>query len=622
VDRIRVQLGFYREINRINDMSLSLKNRKQAGTDKTLVEAFESQVNRSPDAIALRYETQVLTYRELNERVNQLAHFLVSSGTLQEDPVAICMHRSLEMVIALYAVLKAGGAYLPLEPDFPDQRLEYMTRNAGAKIVLTHRLFREKFDTNPLQVICIDAQNQALAEQSKENLNLVIEPDQLAYIIYTSGSTGNPKGVMNEHRGIMNRLIWMQKELQLTCQDRVLQKTPYSFDVSVWEFFWPLQVGAQLILAKPLGHKDNAYLSQLIQADQITTLHFVPSMLKFFLEEKSARQCKSIQRVVCSGEALRTDHKSRFYEVLNARLYNMYGPTEAAVDVTSYYCDPLVQEDFIPIGRPIDHVDIYLLNNALEQLPDGEVGEIHIGGIQVARGYINQPELTAEKFIPDPFADHASDRLYKTGDLGRRLPDGNIEYLGRTDFQVKIRGIRVELSEIETQINQQDGIQDCVVAMWEDPSGGEHLVAYYCEYPSRPVHVGPLKEELKTRLPDFMIPQHFMRLDEMPLLPNGKVSRKALPAPAFKRDTSTEYIEPTTTDEACVTEIWKRVLELDEVGTDDSFFDIGGNSFLLMSILSELNQQYTQEISLMDLFTYTTVSNIVRFLNETNNQRR
>jgi amino acid adenylation domain-containing protein len=609
-------------MSRIINMSLSIKNRKQAKTDTTLVEAFESQVRRSPDAVALCYETQVLTYQELNERVNQLAHFLISLRVLKEEPVAICMNRSLEMVIALYAVLKAGGAYLPLEPDFPDQRLDYMTRNAGAKIVLTHSRFHEKFDQKNLQVIFIDQQNKALDALSKDNLHLEIQPEQLAYIIYTSGSTGNPKGVMNEHRGIMNRLIWMQKELQLTCQDRVLQKTPYSFDVSVWEFFWPLQVGAQLVLAKPLGHKDNAYLSRLIQTHQITTLHFVPSMLKFFLEEKSARQCQSIKRVICSGEALRTDHKTRFYEVLNTRLYNMYGPTEAAVDVTSYYCDPLVQEDSIPIGRPIDHVDIHILNDALEQVPDGEVGEIHIGGIQVARGYINQPELTAEKFIPDPFSVNASDRLYKTGDLGRRLPDGNIEYLGRTDFQVKIRGIRVELSEIETQINRMDGIQDCVVAMWEDPTGGEHLVAYYCEHPSQPVKVGQLKEKLKARLPDFMIPQHFMLLDEMPLLPNGKVSRKALPAPAFKRDTSTEYIEPSTTDEACVTEIWKRVLELDEVGTDDSFFDIGGNSFLLMSVLSELNQKYTQEISLMDLFTYTTVSSMVRFLNETNNHRR
>jgi amino acid adenylation domain-containing protein len=603
-------------------MSLNIKNKNQVALSKTLIEAFESQVRRSPDTVALSYETQTLTYQELNERINQLAHLLIPQMTLKEEPVAICMNRSLEMVIAIYAVIKAGGAYLPLEPDFPDQRLAYMISNADSRIVLTQSHFSEKFDGKTIKIICIDQETAALKSQSKDNLNLLIQPEHLAYIIYTSGSTGNPKGVMNEQRGIMNRLTWMQKELQLTSQDSVLQKTPYSFDVSVWEFFWPLQVGARLVLAKPLGHKDNAYLSQLIQTDQITTLHFVPSMLKFFLEEKSASQCQSIKRVICSGEALRTDHKNRFYEVMNARLYNMYGPTEAAVDVTSYYCDPLVHEDSIPIGSPIDQVDIHILNAEMEKVPDGQTGEIHIGGIQVARGYINQPELTAEKFIPDPFSTTATDRLYKTGDLGRRLPDGNIEYLGRTDFQVKIRGIRVELSEIETQINLMDGIQDCVVAMWKDPSGEEHLVAYYCEYPDQPVNVGQLKEELKTRLPDFMIPQHFMLLDEMPLLSNGKVSRKALPAPAFKRDTSTEYIAPHTTDEACVTEIWKCVLELDEIGTDDSFFDIGGNSFLLMSVLSELNKQYTQEISLMDLFTYTTVSSIARFLNKTNNQRQ
>ena len=418
--------------------------------NQTLIQLFERQVERSPDAVALVYENCALTYRELASRVNQLGKFLQRFGVGPEVLVGLFMDRSIEMVVGIYGILKAGGAYVPLDPEYPGDRLDFMIEDTKVPVILTQQHLMQRLPQVAARVICLDSEWDAIASESGRDLEGEATANNAAYVIFTSGSTGRPKGAVNEHRGIVNRLLWMQDEYHLTSEDRILQKTPFSFDVSVWEFFWPLQVGAQLVIAKPGGHRDNAYLIDMIRNHGITTLHFVPSMLQMFLEEPEVKSCISIRRVICSGEALSYELQKRFFERLNTELHNLYGPTEAAVDVTYYECQRESNLRTVPIGRPVANTRIYILDPSMQPVPVGVGGELHIGGVQVARGYLNRPELTAEKFIPDPFSEDPEARLYKTGDLARYLPDGNIEYLGRMDYQVKIRGLRIELGEIES----------------------------------------------------------------------------------------------------------------------------------------------------------------------------
>ena len=409
-------------------------------------ELFEAQVEKTPDAIAVVFEEQQLTYCELNKKVNQLAHHLRSLGVKPEVLVGICVERSLEMVIGLLAILKAGGAYVPLDPNYPQERLAYMLEDSQPSVLLTQQFLLESLPYHQAQVICIDSNWEQIASESTKNPTSNTTIDNLAYVIYTSGSTGKPKGAMNSHKGICNRLLWMQYAYQLTAADAVLQKTPFSFDVSVWEFFWTLITGARLVVAQPEGHRDPNYLVNLIRKQQITTLHFVPSMLQVFLEAEGLEKCQSLVRVIASGEALPAQLQERFFNRLNAQLHNLYGPTEAAVDVTYWQCkkDNLSNQDTVPIGQPIANIQIYILDKYLKPVPMGVAGEVYIGGIGVARGYLNRPDLSAQKFIPNPFSKKAT-RLYKTGDLARSKPSGDIEYIGRIDNQVKVRGFRIEL---------------------------------------------------------------------------------------------------------------------------------------------------------------------------------
>ncbi|MGH8000645.1 MAG: amino acid adenylation domain-containing protein, partial [Brasilonema sp.] len=453
--------------------------------DLCIHQLFEQQVERTPNAIALSarsanaivFENQQLTYCELNNRANQLAYYLQKLGVKPEVLVGICMERSPEMVVGLLAILKAGGAYVPLDPAYPKERLTFMLADAKVSVLLTQQSLLKELPQHQAQVICLDSDTQAIiAHQSQENLVSGVQPQNLAYVIYTSGSTGKPKGVMNSHQGLSNRLLWMQDAYQLTATDRVLQKTPFSFDVSVWEFFWPLFTGAQLVLAKPGGHKDSAYLVELIAKEQITTLHFVPSMLQVFLEEPELSKCSSLKRVICSGEALSFELQEKFFTHLDGQLYNLYGPTEAAIDVTFWNCQRNSHQQIVPIGRPIANTRIYLLDKYLHPVPIGVPGELHIGGVGLARGYLNRPELTNEKFISNPFT--PGERLYKTGDLARYRRDGSIEFLGRIDYQVKIRGFRIELGEIEAVLNQHPGVQVATTVLQENESGDRRLTAY------------------------------------------------------------------------------------------------------------------------------------------------
>jgi iturin family lipopeptide synthetase A len=450
--------------------------------DVCLHDLIEQQAQRTPDATALIYEGESLTYRELTARANQLAHYLGRFGVGPESLVGIAMERSLEMVVGLLAILKAGGAYVPLDPDYPAERLAFMVADAHVPVLLTQQRILSKLPANNARLLCVDTEWAAIAQESAQRPFSAVTPDNLAYVIYTSGSTGKPKGAMNAHRGICNRLLWMQQAYQLQPEDRVLQKTPFSFDVSVWEFFWPLLAGATLVVAKPGGHQDSQYLAGLIASESITTLHFVPPMLAAFLEEPGlAAKCRTLKRVICSGEALASGLQQRFFEVLPAtalKLHNLYGPTEAAVDVTYWECQRASADPVVPIGRPVANTQIYLLDRHGAPVPVGVPGELHIGGVQVGRGYLGRPELTAEKFIADPFSQDPAARLYKTGDLARWRPDGNVLYLGRLDHQVKVRGFRIELGEIEAAINTHPDVRECVVAMREDTPGERRLAAY------------------------------------------------------------------------------------------------------------------------------------------------
>jgi len=455
--------------------------------DRGIHQLFEAQVKRTPKAVALVFEDEELSYDELNRNANQLARHLQGLGVGPEVRVAILMDRCIEMVVGLLAVLKAGGTYVPLDPAYPRDRLSFMLADSSFSLLLTRQSLSEKLSLQNSPPICVDMAHRHWEHESENDLEVSLHADSLAYVIYTSGSTGQPKGVMNSHRAIVNRLLWMQGAFSLTIADAVMQKTPFSFDVSVWEFFWPLMTGARLVIARPGGHREPAYLVQLIEEQQITVLHFVPSMLQTFIEERRvATACSSLRQVICSGEALSYAAQQRFFERLPAaRLANLYGPTEAAVDVTCWECERETQRQVVPIGRPIANTQIYIVDKQMQLVPIGVTGEVLIGGVGVGRGYLARQELTAERFIPDRFSKAAGARVYRTGDVARFAEDGAIEYLGRSDNQVKVRGHRIELGEIEAVLLQHPAVQEATVLVVDDSAIGPHLVAYIVPDPQR-----------------------------------------------------------------------------------------------------------------------------------------
>jgi amino acid adenylation domain-containing protein len=447
-----------------------------------------------------------------------------------------------------------------------------------------------------------------------------VSPDHLAYVIYTSGSTGRPKGVMNIHGAVCNRLLWMQDVFGLTADDRVLQKTPFSFDVSVWEFFWPLLAGARLVVARPSGHRDPAYLADVIARERITTVHFVPSLLRAWLDEVGSlhRETGALRRVICSGEVLAPSLAQRFMACSTAELHNLYGPTEAAIDVTWWACSRAEhpgERRTIPIGRPIANVDCFVLDPRLQPVPVGVAGELHIGGVALARGYLNQPELTAERFIADPFADRPGSRLYKTGDLVRQLADGNIEFVGRLDHQVKVRGVRVELGEIETVLANHASVRECVALVHEAGDAGPQLVAYVVPHVGQGAATSRLRSFLAQRLPAGMVPDAIVPLEALPLLPNGKLDRSALPVPDLSRRQATaDSVGPDTELERAITAIWQDLLDVERVGLHENFFDLGGNSLLMVQLQARLVDVAGCEIPVVDLFRYPTVGALAQHL--------
>jgi amino acid adenylation domain-containing protein/thioester reductase-like protein len=592
------QLRLMGEEDRLQVVERFNATRADYPPEKLVHELFEEQVRRTPAAIALSFEERSLTYVQLNAESNQLARYLREMGIGPDCLVGICMERSPEMVIGLLGILKAGGAYVPLDPSYPEDRLAYMLTDAKPKALLTQEHLRTRLSRTSAPMILLDTGRDQIALQCSEDLDrraLGLDSHHLAYVIYTSGSTGKPKGAMNEHRGVVNRLQWMQDAYAIGTEDRVLQKTPFSFDVSVWEFFWTLMSGARLVIARPEGHKDPQYLKELIEAAEVTTLHFVPSVLQIFLDQVRTGDCSSLRHVVCSGEELPATLQRKCFEVFpHARLSNLYGPTEAAVDVTAWECNPEDQNPRVPIGRPISNIRMYVLDKNRNAVPIGVTGEIHIAGIGVGRGYLNRPELTAERFIEDPFSSESGACMYKTGDLGRWRPDGNIEYLGRNDYQVKIRGLRIELQEIEAQLMQHPQIKEAVVLAREDVPGEKRLVAYVVGLgipnadAALPVEV--LRTHLRKSLPDYMVPSAFVGLERLPLNSNGKVDRRTLPAPELGAYVKRQYEAPQGEIEEMLAGIWRGLLRVEQVGRQDNFFELGGHSLLIVQVIERLRR--------------------------------
>ncbi|MCL7489548.1 MAG: amino acid adenylation domain-containing protein [Desulfobulbaceae bacterium] len=586
------------------------------GEPECIDQLFAKQAARTPDNIAVIYEQAQLTYQELNGRANQLAYYLQEQGIGAESIVGIFMERSLEMVIAIYAILKAGGAYVPLEPDLPRQRLSFILDEAKVKSVLTQNNLREKLPPFDGRTISLDADWPVIDHCSPENPPGRACPDNLAYVIYTSGSTGLPKGVMNEHRGLFNRLQWMQETFQLQPDDRVLQKTPFGFDVSVWEFFWPLIAGAILVVAPSAAHKDPVKLSRCIRQQAITTIHFVPSMLRLFADLDEASACSSLRRVFCSGEALSEELRTTFLAKFSCDFHNLYGPTEAAIDVSCWDCRQQTPGGKVPIGYPIANTQLYILDEELQPVPPGAVGELYIGGVQVARGYLQREELNKTAFIRDPFHISGNGRLYKTGDLARYLPDGAIEYLGRADFQVKLYGNRIELMEIEALLRQHPLIKDAVVIIHEEQPEKKELVAYLLGSETS-LDKGELRQYLAQRIPQYMIPNHFIVQQEFPLTGSGKINRKLLPHPRQKKNSPAISSSRTMDDYVLlITSFWQKTLKTDAIDIQCNFFDAGGNSFLATQLAIDLENVLGFHIPLVKIFQYPTVSGFADYLIE------
>ena len=574
---------------------------------------IEQRARATPNATALIFAEQTLSCAELNRRANRLAHRLIALGVGPETRVGVAIERSLEMVVGLLAILKAGGAYVPLDPDYPIERLAYMVGDSGIALLLTHSPLRELVaGLGPLTTLELDT--LALVDLPEHDPQVELHGENLAYVIYTSGSTGQPKGAAIRHRALSSCMAWMQESYQLSDADTVLHKAPFGFDVSVWEMFWPLTVGVRLVVAEPGAQRDPARLAALIRRHRITTLNFVPSMLQAFLQQPGTDSCTPLRRVVVGGEALSAEAQKEVAQRLpQAVLYNLYGPTETTIHVTHWTC----RNDgasLIPIGRPITDTTARVLDADLNLVPIGVAGELYLGGVSLARGYLNRAGLVAERFVADPFDDGSAahgGRLYRTGDLVRWNREGQLDYLGRIDHQVKVRGFRIELGEVEAQLLAQPEVRDAVVVAQPGP-GGMRLVGYVVALEQHKLDAPALRRRLAQALPDYMVPSAIMTLDALPLNPNGKVERKALPAPSFESEQA--FVVPQGTVAETLAAIWCELLGVAKVGLNDNFFDLGGHSLLLIRAHRLLQDRLRADVQLIDLFKYPTLGSLAQWL--------
>ncbi|NEO42370.1 MAG: amino acid adenylation domain-containing protein [Moorea sp. SIOASIH] len=580
-------------------------------SNKCIHQLFESQVEKKPDAVAVMFENQQLTYQQLNQRANQLAHHLQSLGVGPEVLVGICVQRSVEMLVGLLGILKAGGAYVPLDPNYPLERLTYILADSSVEVLLTQQSLLESLPQNQAQVVCLDADGGAIERNSQENLDLGVCSDNLAYAIYTSGSTGKPKGVQIQHKALVNFLESMQQKPGLESNDILLSVTTLSFDIAGLELYLPLITGARLVVVSREIAVDGILLAQSIEKYQVTTMQATPATWRLLLTAgwKGNKQLK----ILCGGEALDISIAEKLFKI-SQQVWNLYGPTEATIWSTVAQVDNDFNVSSVPIGRPINNTQVYILDKYLQPLPIGVPGELYIGGDGLARGYLNRPELTSGKFIPNSFSNSQSERLYKTGDLARYGSDGNIEFLGRIDNQVKVRGFRIELGEIESILNTYPQIQQAVVIATEDIPENKRLVAYVVKS-DESLKTNQLRESLKQKLPEYMVPSAFVILDTLPLTPNGKVDHKALPAPDTAQ-LQENFVPPRDLVELQLTKIWSNILNICSVGVRDNFFDIGGNSLFAIRLMAQIEEQFQRNLSLATLFQGQTIEKLATVLRE------
>jgi amino acid adenylation domain-containing protein len=570
--------------------------------DRCIHQLFEDQVERTPEAVAVVFEEAQLTYRELSTRANQVAHHLRALGVGPEVLVGICLERSLELVIGLLGILKAGGAYVPLDPSYPTLRLAFMLADTQAPVLLTQERLLGQLPPHAGRTLCLDRDWAIMAVQPETNPRCTATGTNLAYVMYTSGSTGQPKGVMIEHRGVCNHLVGHVEAYRLDGNDCILQTAAISFDQSVWQIFVPLMVGSRLVLPDPGAHRSPEVVVDLMRRYDVTIMRTVPTLLSPIVNEPGLSHCAPLRMVFCGGEALDKGLAERFTSQSEAQLIQTYGPTESTVHSTYFPYRRDGGSETIPIGRPIANTEVYVLDPHRQPVPVGVAGELYVGGDGLARGYWKRPELTAERFVPDPFNAHPGARLYRTGDRVRYLPDGNLEFLGRLDDQVKLRGFRIELGEIEAVLTQQPQVREAAVLLREDTPGDARLVAYVVLQGETLVAVD-LRAALKQRLPDYMVPAAFVPLPALPLTPNGKIDRKALPAPTDGSVEGTSHlVAPRDNIELQLVKIWEDVLASRSIGVRDNFFDVGGHSLLAVQLMGRIDKTFHRRLPLDTLW--------------------
>ena len=595
-------------INKFNDTKVDYPR------EKTLDEVFDEQVKKTPDNIAAVYGKESITYKELDIRSSQLANKIREKGIIPDDIVGVMLYRSLEMLISIMAIIKAGGAYMPIDPDYPEDRIKYMLDDSKSKLLLTTDELAEKAEG----ISYINVKDRNIYKDENASIERKHSSRNLAYVIYTSGSTGKPKGAMIEHYSVINRINWMQNRYPMDENDVILQKTPYTFDVSVWEMFWWSFVGARVCFLEPGGQKYPDKIIKAVKDNNVTVMHFVPSMLNAFLEyienygDNDA--LTTLKQVFASGEALTVNQVKRFNNLINGKygtkLSNLYGPTEATVDVSYYDCKTDNDFKVIPIGKPIDNIQLYILDKNYNVLPIGAAGELYIAGDGLARGYVNKPELTDEKFVDNPFTPGM--KMYKTGDLARWMSEGDIEYLGRIDHQIKIRGNRVELGEIESNISSFDGIKETVVIDRDDEKGNKYLCAYYVS--DKNVDINKLQEWLSSKMPKYMVPSYYVKLEAIPLSANGKIDRRALPKVDYISHISNEEKEqPTNKIETILVCEIEKVLDGKKLGINENFFSEGIDSLSVINIQTALSKRDIN-INTEDFYKYQTVKKLAEFL--------
>ena len=594
-------------------------SRSEYPGDLCIHDLFAQQVAPRPDAIAVEFGSQRVTYQELDSRSNKLAQRLCSLGVGPGTLVGICLERSAHIPVALMAVLKAGGAYIPLDPQYPRERIAFMIEDSRAAVLITEQ---HLLDTLPVRlplVVCLDRDREMLSRESDNPPLHRVTSSDLAYVIYTSGSTGKPKGVEITHRSVVNFLSSMRLEPGFSQNDRLLAVTTLSFDIAGLEFYLPLTCGGSIVIAPREALSDGAALAGLMASSNITIMQATPVTWRLLLE--SGWQGVRGLKILCGGECFPRDLADRLLKT-GAEVWNVYGPTETTIWSTIQRVEPGAGS--VPIGRPIANTQVYVLDEGKHPVPKGVIGELYIGGDGLARGYLCRPDLTADRFVPNPF--RAGEKLYRTGDLARFLADGALECLGRVDHQVKLRGFRIELGEIEAALEQQPDIRQAVVVVREDVSNDKCLTAYLIPQNGSARDVKALRDALSSRLPEYMVPSRWVFLDSFPLTPNRKVDRRALPAPESNLSSSASYVPPTTESEIKVAAIWERLLKHSQVGINDNFFDLGGHSLVVVQLQNLIRKQFQREVSLVQLFQRPTVSAIAALLdtedaNKANSER-